>query len=44
MGYCTPADVLQIISLLEIGLHELGVAVELGKGVQAAQKVYLQQD
>ena len=44
MGYCTPADVLQIISLIEIGLHELGVEVELGKGVQAAQQVYLQQD
>lgn len=41
MGYCSPADVLQIISLIEIGLRELGIEVELGKGVQAAQEVYV---
>jgi len=41
MGYCSPADVLQIISLIEIGLRELGVEITLGQGVQAAQEVYL---
>lgn len=42
MGYCSPADVLQIISLIEIGLHELGVEITFGQGVQAAQKVYVE--
>ena len=44
MGYCSPADVLQIISLIEIGLRELGEDITLGQGVQAAQEVYLQRN
>src|SRR5699024_7492813 len=32
MGYCSPADVLQIISLIEIGLSKLGVELTLGQG------------
>lgn len=41
MGYCSPAHVLQMIGLLEIGLHELGQDISLGEGVKAAQKTYL---
>lgn len=41
MGYCSPADVLQIISLLEVGLNQIGEEVPLGQGVKAAQEVYL---
>lgn len=44
MGYCSPADVLQIISLIEVGLREIGEDVALGQGVQAAQKVYLERN
>lgn len=44
MGYCSPADVLQTISLLEIGLMKIGKDIQLGKGVQAAQEIYLQQE
>ncbi|MGM8212502.1 pyridoxal-phosphate-dependent aminotransferase family protein [Virgibacillus sp. W0430] len=42
MGYCTPADVLQIISILEIGLQKIGEKITLGQGVSAAQKVYIE--
>lgn len=41
MGYCSPADILQIISLIEIGLRQLGADITLGQGVQAAQEIYL---
>ncbi|HLR64747.1 MAG TPA: alanine--glyoxylate aminotransferase family protein [Pseudogracilibacillus sp.] len=41
MGYCSPADILQTLSLIELGLVQLGVNIELGQGVQAAQQVYL---
>lgn len=41
MGYCTPADILQIVSLLEMGLQKIGKNVSLGQGVAAAQEVYL---
>lgn len=41
MGYCNPSDVLQIISIIEIGLKRLGAEVTLGKGVAAAQEVYI---
>lgn len=44
MGYCSPADVLQTISLLEIGLVKVGKDIQLGQGVQAAQEIYLQQE
>ena len=43
MGYCSPADVLQTISLMEIGLVMVGKEIELGKGTAAAQQVYLKQ-
>ena len=41
MGYCSPADILQTISLMEIGLHKIGKEIELGKGVRAAQEIYM---
>lgn len=44
MGYCTPADTLQIISLLEIGLNRIRGKVQLGEGVAAAQEIYLRQE
>ncbi|WP_152655323.1 alanine--glyoxylate aminotransferase family protein [Oceanobacillus sp. CFH 90083] len=44
MGYCSPADTLQAISLIEIGLVKIGKDIQLGKGVQAAQEIYLQQE
>ena len=43
MGYCSPADILQTISVIEIGLLKVGKEIELGSGTAAAQKVYLQQ-
>src|SRR5690625_4964908 len=42
MGYCTPGDVLQIVSMIEIGLKQLGEDIELGKGVAAAQEIYIE--
>lgn len=41
MGYCSPADVLQTIGMLEIGLLKVGKQIELGSGVRAAQKIYM---
>ncbi|MTW85566.1 aminotransferase class V-fold PLP-dependent enzyme [Virgibacillus dakarensis] len=41
MGYCAPQDVLQIISLLELGVQRLGKRIALGQGVRAAQEIYL---
>ncbi|HEY4600009.1 MAG TPA: alanine--glyoxylate aminotransferase family protein [Cerasibacillus sp.] len=43
MGYSSPADVLQYLGVIEIALRKVGKDIELGKGVQAAQKVYLGQ-
>jgi len=43
MGYCSPADVLQIISMVEVGLLLIGKEIELGKGTAAAQRIYLNQ-
>ncbi|MEC2158088.1 pyridoxal-phosphate-dependent aminotransferase family protein [Virgibacillus halodenitrificans] len=43
MGYCSPADVLQSISLIEIGIKKIGKDITLGRGIQAAQEVYIQQ-
>ncbi|MGM8365392.1 pyridoxal-phosphate-dependent aminotransferase family protein [Virgibacillus sp. W0181] len=42
MGYCSPADILQIIGILEIGLQKMGEKVNPGQGVAAAQEVYIQ--
>lgn len=44
MGYCTPADILQIISCIEIGLYKIGTIQETGFGVMAAQQAYLQEE
>lgn len=41
MGYCTPAHVLQVISMLEVSLQRLNIAINPGEGVAAAQAVYL---
>ncbi len=41
MGYCSPQDILQIISIIELALAKLNVKIELGAGVKAAQEVYL---
>lgn len=43
MGYCSPADVLQVIGTIEIGLMKIGKQIELGKGTRAAQEIYLQE-
>lgn len=43
MGYCEPADVLQVMSLFELGLKRLGKEIALGQGVRAAQEIYLEQ-
>lgn len=43
MGYCSPADVLQTISMLEVGLSRIGSEIQLGAGTAAAQQVFLQQ-
>jgi len=42
MGYCSPVDVFQVLSALEIALVKAGAQIELGSGVRAAQQVYLQ--
>lgn len=41
MGYCSPADLLQAIAAVEIGIVKAGKKIELGGGVCAAQQVYL---
>jgi aspartate aminotransferase-like enzyme len=42
MGYCSPVDILQVIAALEVSLARIGVSVELGRGVEAAQRVFLE--
>lgn len=44
MGYCSPADMLQTIAMIEIGLLKIGKNIELGKGVSAAQNVYMSKE
>lgn len=44
MGYCSPSDVLQTISIIEIGLRKLGKQIVLGQGTGAAQEIYLSQE
>lgn len=41
MGYCTPADILQTISALEIVLLQLGQTNKTGAGSAAAQQIFL---
>jgi aspartate aminotransferase-like enzyme len=42
LGYYDFTDTVALIACLEIILKRLGLSVELGAGVTAAQKVYLQ--
>lgn len=42
LGYTTSTDIIVVIACLEMTLHELGLAVELGSGVRAVQQVLLQ--
>ncbi|SFB28510.1 aspartate aminotransferase [Lentibacillus halodurans] len=41
MGYCSPADILQTISIIEVALRKIGKQVELGSGTRAAQEILL---
>jgi len=41
MGYCDPLDVIQVIAAIEISLRQMGVDVELGVGIKAAQEVWI---
>lgn len=41
MGYCSPADMLQAIAAMEIGIVKAGKQIELGHGVRAAQQIFL---
>jgi aspartate aminotransferase-like enzyme len=41
MGYCDELDILTVLSALEIALRKIGVSIELGSGVKAAQEVML---
>ncbi|MBD1380916.1 pyridoxal-phosphate-dependent aminotransferase family protein [Metabacillus arenae] len=42
MGYTDAADILKMFGALELGLRRTGVNVELGAGVAAAQKFWLE--
>lgn len=42
MGYCSPAEVLQVISAIEIALVSLGESIILGAGTKSAQEVFLE--
>ncbi|MCM3610155.1 alanine--glyoxylate aminotransferase family protein [Planococcus sp. MERTA32b] len=41
MGYCSPADLLQAIAVIEIAIAKAGGEIQLGSGVRAAQQEYL---
>jgi len=41
MGYCSPADILQVIGIIEVALNKIGKTVKLGTGVGAAQEMML---
>lgn len=41
MGYCGPFDVIMALAALEMALAEVGVKVQLGAGVKAAEEVFL---
>jgi aspartate aminotransferase-like enzyme len=43
LGYYDFTDTIALIACLEILLNRLGIPIELGSGVRAAQQVYLQQ-
>lgn len=41
MGYCSPLDILQTISAIEVGVKRLGHELRLGSGTEAAEEVLL---
>ncbi|ALX48880.1 pyridoxal-phosphate-dependent aminotransferase family protein [Lentibacillus amyloliquefaciens] len=41
MGYCSPADILQTIGIIEVALNKIGKPAELGSGTRAAQEIML---
>ncbi|MFC0523275.1 pyridoxal-phosphate-dependent aminotransferase family protein [Pontibacillus salicampi] len=41
MGYCSPVDIITTLSMIEMGLVECGINIELGAGVKAAQEVLI---
>ncbi|MFC7442164.1 pyridoxal-phosphate-dependent aminotransferase family protein [Laceyella putida] len=41
MGFCDELDILTVLSVLEMALVKLGVSIELGSSVKAAQEVML---
>jgi aspartate aminotransferase-like enzyme len=43
LGYYDFTDTVALIACLEILLKRLGIPIELGSGVRAAQQVYLQE-
>jgi aspartate aminotransferase-like enzyme len=43
LGYYDALDLFAVIAALEIVCHKLGHKMELGRGVRAAEEVYLQQ-
>lgn len=40
MGYCQPLDICTVISAVEYALVKIGVSIEIGQGVKAAQEVW----
>ncbi|GAY77098.1 hypothetical protein NBRC111894_2652 [Sporolactobacillus inulinus] len=41
MGYCTPFDVLKVLSALEMTLAKFGQAPRFGAAVKKAEEVYV---
>jgi aspartate aminotransferase-like enzyme len=41
LGYCDRTDILMTVAALECVLSDLGVPIELGAGVKAAQKILI---
>jgi aspartate aminotransferase-like enzyme len=41
LGYFDKSDIFSAIAHLEISLKELGIPVELGSGIMAAEKIFL---
>lgn len=41
IGFCDPKDILMTLAVLEIVLSQLGLSIEFGKGVRAAQKLFI---
>ena len=43
MGYMDKFDILQMVSAVEVELSEMGYKLQLGKGVQAAEELFLEE-